>query len=164
MVSSTTTAFFSSSSFKTTTPLTTTSLPSRMALSMMSDTKKRMGKSVVGTTLPNIPNEMEEVSPFFQRTPAGTGMDERSPTNLSDDLKAMEADKISKISKYFRQNSLKMILESNTHGSVDKLHRISLGATVQSILPASLIPGASMVSSLAAGGLFDDWDFDTETM
>lgn len=133
-----------------------------MAISMMSDTKKKMGKSVIGTTLPDIPSEMEEASPFFHRTPAGTGMDERSPMNPSDEMKAMESEKISSIYKSFRQNSLKMVLESKTHGYVEKLNRVSLAATVQGILPESLLPGASKVACIAAGGLFDDWNSSIE--
>ena len=158
MITSSTTAFFAI------TPLTkmNCSPTSKMAISMMSDTKKKMGKSVIGTTLPSIPNEMEETSPFFHRTPAGTGMDERSPMNLSDETKAMESEKISSIFKSFRQNSLKMVLESKTLGHVEKLHRVSLAATIQGILPESLVPGASKVACMAAGGLFDDWNSSIE--
>jgi hypothetical protein len=154
----TSTAFFSSHTMKSAQSIVDIPRSTRTALSMMSDTKKKMGKSVVGTTLPEIPNEMEVASPFFQRTPPGTGMDERCPMIVPDELKALEAEKISKIYKSFRQNSLKMILESNTHGSVDKLNRISLASSVQSILPGSFISGSSKVSCISAGGLFDDWN------
>lgn len=162
LISSTTTAFFASTSHRFLKSDTSSSPTSRISLSMMSDTKKRMGKSVIGTTIPSIPNEMEETSPFFHRTPAGTGMDERSPMNPSEEMKAMESEKISNIYKSFRQNSLKMVLESKTHGSVEKLNRISLAANLQGILPESLVPGAAKVSCLAAGGLFDDWNSSIE--
>ena len=157
MVTSTTTAFYSSPTLKFSSLTTPSARSARTALSM-SDTKKRMGKSVIGTTLPEIPNELEIASPFFQRTPPGTGMDERSPMKLSDNLTTMESEKISNIYKSLRQNSLKMVLESNSHGSVDKLNRITQAITTQSLLPEFLIAGSSKVSCLSAGGLFDDWN------
>ena len=128
----------------------------------MSDTKKRMGKSIIGTVLPQIPNELETNSPFFQRTPPGTGMDERTPMILSDDMQALESEKISKIFKSFRQKSLMTMLEGSALGSVEKLNRITLAASVQSFLPESFIPGASKTSSITAGGLLDDWNASIE--
>ena len=157
LVSSTTTAFFLSPTLKSSSLTTSSARTTKTALKM-SDTKKRMGKSVIGTTLPEIPNELEIASPFFQRTPPGTGMDERSPMALSDSLTSIESEKISNIYRSLRQNSLKMVLESNNHGSVDKLNRITQAITTQSLLPEFLIAGQSKVSCLSAGGLFDDWN------
>lgn len=139
-------------------PLRPTSV-SKMAIIMMSDTQKRMGRSLIPKILsPETPIAPEIETPYFHPAPFGTGMDERSPMNVPEDILALESEKISNIYKSFQQQSLKLVLESDAHGTVHKLNRISLAASLQSILPESMSLGGSKVMSLSSGGLFDDWD------
>jgi hypothetical protein len=130
----------------------------RSSLSMMWDTQKVGRKSIVETTIPKTQEE-EAISTMFRRVPPGSGMDERSPTVISDELLEIESATISRIDRSFRQNSLKMALEGDFIGSAEKLNRIHL-ATASGILPDTMIAGSSKVASLSAGGLFKDWDAD----
>jgi hypothetical protein len=127
---------------------------------MMSDTQKRAGRSLIPKIIsPDAPALPEIEVPFFRPVPPGSsGMDERSPDNISEEFLALQSKQLSNISKSFKQKSLKMILESDAHGTVSKLQQISYAASLQGILPESMISGGSKVASLSAGGLFDDWD------
>jgi hypothetical protein len=133
---------------------------SKTAIIMMSDTQKRMGRTLIPKILfPETPALPEIEVPFFHPVPPGSsGMDERSPTNVSEEFLSLQSKQLSNISKSLKQKSLKMVLESDAHGTVSKLQQISYAASLQCILPESMISGGSRIASLSAGGLFDDWD------
>ena len=129
--------------------------PRSSTISMMWDTKK-VGKSVTQTTAPKVAEE-EVFSKIFRRAPPGSGMDERSPSTLPVDLQDLESASISRIDRSLRQHSLLMTLEGTSLGTLDKVTRIQLGSLAEGTLPETLL-GTSRVTTLAAGGLFKDWD------
>jgi hypothetical protein len=127
---------------------------------MMSDTQRKNGRTLIPKILfPETPALPEIEAPLFHPVLPGTpGLDERSPANASEEDLSLQSKQLSNISKSLKQKSLKMVLESDAHGSVSKLQQISYAASLQGILPESMISGGSKIASLSAGGLFDDWD------
>ena len=138
--------------------LTTFSTRVSSSLSMMWDTKKLGGKAMVEITAPKVHDE-EEVSNLFRRAPPGSGMDERSPMILNDELQDIESASLSRMDKSFRQHSLKMALEGNFMGTEAKLQRIASASAFEGTLPESMGPASMKVASMTAGGLYKDWDF-----
>lgn len=128
------------------------------SLSMMWDTKKLGGKALVEISPPKVHDE-EVTSNLFRRTPLGSGMDERSPTILNDEMQEIESASLFRIEKSFRQQALKMTLEGDYIGTASKLQRIASASAFEGILPESLGLGSTKVASMTAGGLYKDWDF-----
>lgn len=123
-------------------------------LNMMWDTKKMGGANAGTIEQKKIVHEEEEtIKDFFRRTPPGSGADDRFPTFPKEKEQEIEHAKLSRIDQSLRQKTLKMSLEGNHFGSVDKLTLIS-----QAINEGILSATTTKTASMSAGGLYKEWD------
>lgn len=124
---------------------------------------QKLGKSLLDQSVPVVEQQEEEIPSRFKRAPVGSGKDERKMISFKKDQASYDEEKnslLSSIDKSFMQKNLLMGLESEYWGSVEKLQRIQLAASVDNLLPSSLSTTNIRTSSMHAGGLFeDDWDF-----
>lgn len=117
---------------------------------------KKLGQSIIDTTVPPTPGSDSE--PLFKRATIGSGADDRGL--IPDDELDSHAT-LSKINRSFEQKMLLMGLEGDKWGVPEKLERIRLAASVESLLPntAAFTPTSVHTPSMHAGGLMDEWDF-----
>jgi hypothetical protein len=120
---------------------------------------QKLGEKVSdpGTEIKKKTKEKESV--LFKRDDVGSGMDERKKMVTADDITA-GLDQMSRLDKFYRQQSLLMSLEEKSVlGTMDKLKRVQLGAS-EGLLPSSFeAPSSVQGPSVQAGDLLDDWEF-----
>ena len=118
---------------------------------------QKLGQSVIGTGTVTSPiGEQESTSSVFKRIPIGSGNDYRDNLGKVEELKKWST--LSKIDQNFQQKALLMGLESNSWGVNEKLERIRLASTVESILPSSVASRSFQASNMRAGGLLSEWE------
>lgn len=117
---------------------------------------KKLGQSVIGTTVPTVQDVDEKT--LFRRPEIGDGTDDRG-VMLPEEEDEFET--LSRMSKAFQQKNLLMGLQSERMGELEKLERIRLASSVDGILPAStaFAPNTITASNLKCGGLTEEWDF-----
>jgi len=114
---------------------------------------QKLGQSVIDTAAPTI-QDTDEVS-IFRRAPVGAGTDDRSSVLDLNDLETNAL--LSKIDRSFQQQALLMSLQSSALSIGNKLERVELASSVQSLLPSNLSLRAISTASLKSGGLLNDW-------
>lgn len=126
-------------------------------LLMMSSDIKR--KPSVTPIIPaaDAPSESVLLFPFLQLSEIGSGNDERISMSVTDQ-EIIESIQITTLRKSFLQNLLKDKLMSNSIGSMEKITRINIAASVQDILPNTFSMDVSKVLNIYGGGLMDDWN------
>lgn len=127
-----------------------------MELKMGTFGVKKLGQSVIGTTIPAVEDVDEKT--LFRRPEIGDGTDDRG-IMLPEEEDEHQA--LTKMSKAFQQKSLLMGLQSERMGELEKIERIRLASAVDGILPAStaFAPNTVTASNLKCGGLTEEWDF-----
>lgn len=130
----------------------------KYSLSMSTWGVQKLGQSVIGTgTISTPTEEQESTTSIFKRIPVGSGNDYRESNGKKEE--ALKWETLSTIDKSFQQKTLLMGLESVSMGSTEKIERIRLASTVESLLPSSFATETLKTSNIRAGGLMKDWDF-----